>query len=152
MTRETKSPRIEMTKLAPAIYEQMRGFTPLIKDCGIDGSLPELIKVRASQLNGCAFCLDMHIREAKQHGVTDNQLNLLAAWHDAPLFSDPERAALELTEAVTRISAEGVPNELYERVRQFYSPEQYIGLLTTINVINAWNRFMIAFDVPPRFS
>ncbi|MEO7902577.1 MAG: carboxymuconolactone decarboxylase family protein, partial [Capsulimonas sp.] len=111
--------------------------------------LRELLKVRASQINGCAYCLDMHVQEARRHGVTDDRLHLVAVWREAPCFHEAERVALELTEAVTRIGEGGVSDVLYERVRAQFTERQYVGLLTTITVINSWNRLMVGVGAIP---
>ncbi len=151
MENNTHAPRLDMQAATPKVYAAMAGFQKATQESDLDAGLRELIVVRASQINGCAFCLDMHIREARSLGIPDHRLHLLCVWREAPGFSEAERAALELTEAVTRIADGGVPDALYEKVRRHYSEEQYVGLLTTINAINAWNRFMIALGaVPPQ--
>ena len=132
MTTTTTGARLDMMAVAPAVYEHMRGFNALIKQSGVDPKLAELIKVRASQINGCAFCLDMHYALALKLGVLESQLRLLPVWHETTLFSEQERAALELTEAVTRIAERGVSDELYEKVRAQFSSEHIVGLLTAI--------------------
>ena len=150
MENDTHTPRLSMQTAAPQVYAGMVGLQKATQESDLDAGLRELIKVRASQINGCAFCLDLHVHEARKIGISDDRLHLLNAWRDAPGFSEPERAALELTEAVTRIAEGGVPDALYEQVRRHYSQEQYAGLLAAITVINAWNRFMIGFGaVPP---
>ena len=150
MENSSHTSRPDIQKVSPAVYAHMRGFTKLLAESGVDAGLRELIKVRASQINSCAFCLDMHVKEARRLGISDDRLHLLNAWREAPGFSDAERAALALTEAVTLIAKGGVSDALYNQVREHYTAEQYVGLLTTINVINAWNRFMVALGaVPP---
>ncbi|WP_010277094.1 carboxymuconolactone decarboxylase family protein [Paenibacillus senegalensis] len=114
------------------------------KTTGFDSKLIELIKIRASQLNGCAYCLDMHTKDARAIGESEQRIYCLNAWRESPFYSDAERAALELTEAVTEISAHGVPNELYERVRLHFDEKQYIDLVALIITINGWNRLAIA--------
>jgi AhpD family alkylhydroperoxidase len=151
MTNEYHRPRPDMKTVAPQVFEQMQKLSRLAKDNGIDETLQELIKVRVSQINGCAYCLAMHIGEARRLGIPDDKLHMLTVWKDAPGFPEPERVALELAEAVTKIAdGSGVSNELYDELRQHYTDEQYVSLLTAINVINAWNRFMIALDVSPK--
>lgn len=140
---------MDMRIVAPKIYAAMLGFSGSMSGSELSESLRELIEVRASQINGCPFCLDMHVRKARGLGISDDHLHQLNAWRDARCFSEEERAALELTEAVTRISEHGVSDELYERTRKHYTEAQYIGLLATINAINAWNRFMIGIDQAP---
>jgi len=142
-------PRVEASEANPRIYPLMREFSAYLETTGIDAKLRELIKIRASQINRCAFCLDMHIREARAHGESDERLDLLCAWREAPFYTAAERVALELTEAVTLIAENGVPDAVYERVREHFTAEQYVDLLAAINVINAWNRFMIAMGHTP---
>ena len=150
MGNRTHAPRLDMREVSPAVYAHMVGFRKLLKESGVEAGLRELIEVRASQINGCAFCLDMHVRQARRLGISDHRLHLLSVWREAPGFSDAERAALALTEAVTRLADGGGPDALYTEVRRHYTAEQYVGLLTTISVINAWNRFMVALGaVPP---
>ena len=150
MDNGTHVRRGNIREISPALYAHMTGFRKLLEESGVEAGLREMIKVRASQINGCAFCLDMHVQEARKLGISDDRLHLLCVWREAPGFSEPERAALALTEAVTRIADGGVPDALYEEVRRHFTEAQYVGLLTTINVINAWNRFMIGLGaVPP---
>ena len=152
MERNTHAPRLDIKEVSPATYAQMASFGKLLEESGLDAGLREMLKVRASQINGCAFCLDMHIHSARRLGIPDDRLHLLSVWREVPGFSEAERAALALTEAVTRIADGGVPDALYEEVRRYYTAEQYVALLATINVINAWNRFMVGLGVvpPPR--
>ncbi len=109
----------------------------------------ELIKIRASQINRCAYCLDMHVREALELGEDPRRLHTLSAWRDTPFFTEAERAALELTEAVTRIAEGGVPDDVYARVREHYSEAEYLDLLLIISVINVWNRLNVALHAMP---
>jgi len=146
---EHKKPRVNMKAATPQLFAMMQEISKPTDGIELDPALRELVKVRASQINGCAYCLDLHVHIAREKGISDDRLHLLNAWRDAPGFSDAERVALELTEAVTHIARAGVPEELYRRVREHYSAEEYVGLLAAINMINAWNRFMIALEVPP---
>jgi AhpD family alkylhydroperoxidase len=116
---------------------------------GIDPTTLELIKIRASQINGCAFCIDMHTIDARAHGETEQRIYALNAWEEGPFFNDKERAALKLTEAVTRISETHVPDEIYESVRQHYSEQEIVNLTWAIVAINAWNRLAITFRAEP---
>ena len=150
MEHNNRTPRLDIQSVSPQVFAHMVGFRRLLDESGLDTELRDLIKVRASQINKCLLCLDMHIREAREHGISDDKLHLLVVWREAPGFSEAERAALALTEAVTLVSEAGVTNTLYEEVRKFYSEEQYVGLLTTIVAINGWNRLMIGVGaVPP---
>lgn len=114
----------------------------------LDHSLMHLIKVRVSQINGCGFCIDMHTKDARLEGETEQRLYLLGAWREATVYSDRERAALEWAEAVTRLEHQQVPDEVYERVRRFFSEEELVALTLCIVEINGWNRFSIAFAKP----
>ncbi len=153
MKEGNHAPRVAFSEANPKAYPAMKELSGYVEHSSIEASLRELIKVRASQINGCAFCLEMHTRQAREQGETEQRLYLLSAWRDAPYYNEAERAALELTEAVTLISEQGVSDELYERVRQHFTAEQYVDLLMTINVINAWNRLMVAMGhMPPQRS
>ncbi|MFT9848961.1 carboxymuconolactone decarboxylase family protein [Aneurinibacillus sp. REN35] len=114
------------------------------KTTGIDNKLIELIKIRTSQINGCAYCLDMHTKDARANGETEQRIYCLNTWRESPFYLEAERAALELTEAVTTISANGVPDDLYERVRLHFNEKQYIDLIAIIITINGWNRLAIS--------
>ncbi len=116
-----------------------------VRDCGLEHPLLELVKTRASQINGCGYCLDMHSKDARAAGETEQRLYVLPAWREAPFYSDRERAALEWTEAVTRISENDVPDDLYQRVRQHFSEKELVDLTLAITTINTWNRLSIAF-------
>jgi len=129
-----------MNRLAP---EQMRGLNELGQSIELDAGLQELVKVRASILNGCAFCVDMHTTAARAAGESERRLHALAAWEDAPFFSPRERAALALTDAVTRIGENRVGQELYDAVTVHFEPEELAHLIIAISVINAWNRIAI---------
>lgn len=115
-----------------------------LKKANIDRKLRELVKIRASQINGCAYCLAMHTSDARKLGVTEEEIFLLSAFEDTNIYSEKTKLALELTEAITLIAEVGVPDELYERVREEFSEEEYTDLVLTINQINAWNRLSIS--------
>jgi AhpD family alkylhydroperoxidase len=120
-----------------------------IDKTGIDKRLFELVKIRASQINGCAFCLDMHTKDARAEGETEQRIYALNAWRETPFFSDRERAALEWTEALTRLGhVDGVPDDLYARVREQFDEDQVFALTCAVVVINSWNRLSIAFRPP----
>jgi AhpD family alkylhydroperoxidase len=104
----------------------------------------ELVKIRASQINGCAFCLHMHTADARKHGETQERLYLLNAWRESPLYSDRERAALAWTEALTRIAETQAPDDVYEEVRKHFSEQETVNLTMLIGMINLWNRFAIS--------
>ncbi|MGE7593652.1 carboxymuconolactone decarboxylase family protein [Peribacillus frigoritolerans] len=145
--------RINYMKTNREVVKLMMGLEEYKKTTEIDSALIELIKIRASQINGCAYCLDMHTKDARAMGETEQRIYCLSAWRETPFYSDSERAALELTEAVTAISANGVPDELYERVRLHFDEKQYIDLVTIIITINGWNRLAIsAQNIPGHYK
>jgi AhpD family alkylhydroperoxidase len=133
----------------PEAYQTMLKLEGFIKTSGLDAKLYELIKIRASQINGCAFCLDMHTRDLRAMGETEQRIYLLSAWREAPFYTDRERAVLELTEVVTRISEQGVPQDVYERVRAHFDEKEFVTLVMAINTINAWNRIAISTGMFP---
>jgi AhpD family alkylhydroperoxidase len=115
----------------------------------MDPKLLELVRLRASQLNGCAYCIDMHTKDARLAGETEQRLYALSAWRETPFFTARERAALEYTEAVTRIGDTHVPDDLYARVSKLFDEDEMVALTFAVVVINAWNRLAISFRVPP---
>lgn len=116
-----------------------------VRQSGLDHSLLELVKTRASQINGCGYCLDMHTKDARAAGETEQRLYVLSAWREAPFYSARERAALEWTEAVTLISQNDIPDSMYQRVREHFSEKELIDLTLAISTINTWNRLAISF-------
>ena len=137
-------PRLIYGNEDPQSLQAMAQLEKYTRHTGLDKMLLELIKIRASQINGCAFCLDMHTQDARVLGEKEQRIYCLSAWRDAPFYTDAERAVLELTEAVTKISECGVSDDLYRRVRQYFDGRQYVQLIMVINTINAWNRLSIA--------
>ena len=137
-------PRLIYGNEDPQSLQAMAQLEKYTRHTDLDKLLLELIKIRASQINGCAFCLDMHTQDARVLGEKEQRIYCLSAWRDAPFYTDAERAALELAEAVTRISECGVSDDLYRRVRQYFDGRQYVQLIMVINTINAWNRLSIA--------
>lgn len=143
------SQRIDYIKQAPDLFKKFVEFNNLIHDSSIEESIRDLVAIRASQINGCGFCLDMHIKQATLHGERPLRLHHLAAWRESTLFVPRERAALAWTEALTTLSREGVPDEIYERVRTQLSEKELTDLTYEIMAINAWNRVNVAFKVVP---
>jgi AhpD family alkylhydroperoxidase len=141
--------RLEYSDLAPEGYRAMDGLEHYVHSSGIEPSLLELVKVRSSQLNGCAFCIDMHTKDARSRGETEQRLYALSAWHETPFFTDRERAALAWSDAVTCVSKMGVPDELYEQARQHFSEKELVDLTFAIVAINGWNRLAISFRTVP---
>lgn len=141
--------RINYRSANPEAFQAMLKLEGFIKTSGLDAKLYELFKIRASQINGCAFCIDRHTRDLRAMGETEERIYLLNAWREAPFYTDRERAALELTESVTRISEQGVPQDLYERVRTHFDEKEFMTLIMAINTINAWNRIAISNGMFP---
>ncbi len=139
------SSRIEYGKVAPGAYRAMAGLEKYVHECGLEAPLLELVKMRASQINGCAFCLDMHSKDARAAGETEQRLYLLNAWREAPFYSDRERAALAWTEALTLVSENHVPDDVYEEARQYFSEQELVNLSLAVVAINGWNRLAISF-------
>jgi AhpD family alkylhydroperoxidase len=141
--------RLDFTKVAPDAYRAMSGLETYVSNCGLEPALLELVRFRSSQINGCAYCLDMHSKDARANGESEQRLYALSAWRETPFFSDRERAALEWTEAVTRIGENHAPDELYQQVKQRFSEKEMVALTMAIVAINAWNRLAISFRAIP---
>ena len=142
--------RIDVTKVSPAVYQAAAALQTYVDQSGLDAKLRELIKIRASQINGCAFCLAMHTRDARKIGETDERMHLLAAWREAPVYNARERAALAWVEAITLVTQGHVPDEAFEAVRKQFSEKEIVDLTAAAAAINTWNRLAIAFRVPPQ--
>ena len=127
----------------------MYGLEHYVHTTGIEPALLELVKMRASQINGCAYCLDMHSKDARAAGETEQRLYALNAWRETPFFNDRERAALEWTESLTLVSQNHVPDEIYESVKKHFTEEELIGLSLAVVSINGWNRLAISFRAVP---
>jgi AhpD family alkylhydroperoxidase len=141
--------RFDYAKVAPGAYQAMYALERYLRESGLEKSLLHLVKLRASQINGCAYCLDMHWKDLKAIGEQDVRLYELDAWQETPFYSDRERAALEWTEAVTRVANTHVPDEIYERVRTQFSEKELADLTLAVAAINAWNRLSISARVTP---
>lgn len=137
--------RIDYKKVAPGAYQAMLTVETYVRHSGLEHSLLELVKTRVSQINGCAHCLDMHTKEARAAGETEQRLYVLAAWREAPFYSDRERAALAWAEAVTQISTRDTPDELYAEVRRHFDEKEVVDLTLAIIAINGWNRLAVPF-------
>lgn len=136
--------RINVYKLEPNAYKALKGMEDYTRTAQLPPLLREMIKIRASQINGCAYCIDMHTRDAMKLGETTRRIFALSAWKESPLFSEEERAVLQLTEEVTLISNHGVSDTTYNNVLKFYSENQLAQILMQIVMINSWNRIAIA--------
>jgi len=141
--------RIDFKKIVPAAYRAMLTLETYVHQSGLERSLLELVKMRASQINGCAFCLDMHSKDARAAGETEQRLYLLNAWREAPCYTGRERAALDWTEAVTLISETRVPDDVYQAARRHFSQEELVNLTMAIVAINGWNRLEVSFRGVP---
>lgn len=136
--------RINYGKVAPEAVNLLMKLEAYKKETEFDNQLIDLIKIRASQLNKCAFCINMHTKEAIQAGESEKRIFCLDAWEETSIYTNEERAALSLTEAVTHISANGVSDELYQEVRTYFNEKEFIDLVMLIITINSWNRLSIA--------
>jgi len=142
-------PRMNFFQAAPDTIKALTALETQIQGSGLEQSLIHLVKTRASQINGCAYCINMHTSDARKQGETEQRLYLLNAWREAPLYSDRERAALAWTEAVTLIAETHAPDDLYEEVRKHFSEAETVNLTMLIGAINAWNRLAISFRAVP---
>ena len=141
--------RLAYAAQSPQIFKKFLEFSTALKESAIDQGLRDLVNIRASQLNGCAFCLDMHVKEAKIHGERDLRVHHLSIWRESPLFSARERAALAWTEVLTRLPEHGVPDSLYDQARAHFSDPELTDLTYLVMAINAWNRVNVAFQTLP---
>jgi len=144
--------RLDANRIAPDGYKAMSGLQAYVNGCGLEASLLELVKIRASQINGCAFCLAMHTNDARKLGESDERMHLLNAWEEAPVYTPRERAALAWTEAVTLVTNGHVPDAIYDEARKNFSEKELVDLTYAVMTINAWNRIAIAFRKQPRVT
>jgi len=161
VSEETANARLDWNAVAPDVAKAMQGLEECVykngRAAGLERSLLHLIKLRASQINGCAWCIDMHTKDARAEGETEQRLYLVSAWREAPFFSERERAALAWTEAVTLISQDHVPDEVYQYVRRHFTEKELVYLTLAIVAINGWNRLnvsmrTIAGDYQPKHT
>lgn len=141
-------PRLDYWKSSPEGLAAFRQLNTYIESCGLEHSLLELVKTRASQINGCAYCLDMHTKDARASGETEQRLYTLSAWRETPFFSDRERAALAWTEAITRISEHHIDDALYAELAEHFSEKEIVDLTLAVITINGWNRLAVPFRRP----
>lgn len=141
--------RLDMADVAPGALEAMGTLETYVGESGLESSLVELIKVRVSQINGCAFCIDMHAKDARAGGEREQRLYALDAWRETPFFSDRERAALAWCEAVTQVSESRVPDAVYDQARRQFSERELVDLTVAVVAINGWNRLAIGFRSVP---
>ena len=141
--------RLDIQKIDPQAYRAMAGIETYVRNSGLEHSLLHLLKMRASQINGCAYCLDMHSKDARALGETEQRLYALNAWRETPFYTDRERAALAWTEALTLIGETHAPDDVFEEARRHFSEAELVTLTMAIVAINGWNRLAIGFRMPP---
>ena len=137
--------RLSHPNVAPDAYHAMLALETYVRSAGLERNLLELVKLRASYLNGCAYCVDMHTKDARANGETEQRLYAVPVWRDTPFFTTRERAALEWTEAVTVLGRDGVPDDVFAIARGQFSEEELVRLTMAVIVINGWNRLSVAF-------
>jgi AhpD family alkylhydroperoxidase len=137
--------RLNAYKAAPDAMRAVQRVEAYIQQCGLEKNLIELVKMRVSQINGCAYCLDVHSKDARRGGETEQRLYLLDAWHESPLYTERERAALAWIEALTRVAETHAPDAAYDEVRRHFEDKELVDLTTLIGLINLWNRVAIGF-------
>jgi AhpD family alkylhydroperoxidase len=140
--------RIDYSAAPPGAMRAMMGLEDYVRGCGLEAALLELVRLRASHINGCAYCIDMHTKDARARGESEQRLYLLDAWRESPFYTERERAALEWTEAVTLVTEGHVPDEVYERVRGQFEEVELANLTLAVVAINGWNRLCISFRTP----
>ncbi len=140
-------PRIDVNQLAPELYRAAVNLQAAIEATGVDKKLFELIKIRASQINGCAFCINMHTLDARKLGISEQRIYLLSAWRESTVFDSRERAILAWTEALTHVSQHGAPQELYDGLKQHFTDQEIVGINAAIAMINFWNRVTVSFGM-----
>ncbi|GAA4117097.1 carboxymuconolactone decarboxylase family protein [Aminobacter aganoensis] len=138
-------PRLNFYTAAPELTKHLVALNKAVDECGLERGLLHLVKLRASQINGCSYCVDMHSREAKADGETEQRLWLVAAWKESPLFTERERMALSWAETVTNIAEAGVSAELFAAARKHFSEEELVKLTVALGMINTWNRLCVTF-------
>ncbi len=146
--RATHAPRLNAAQAAPAAYRAMLALEGAVQGSGLEGSLMELVKLRASYINGCAYCVDMHTKDARAAGETEQRLYAVPVWRESPFFTPRERAGLVWAEEVTNVGATGVSDAAYEAVRPHFSEEELVWLTLAIVAINGWNRLAVSFRTP----
>lgn len=141
-------PRFNFGKASPESYKAVAALDQFVKDCGLDPHYIHLIKLRASIINGCAFCVDMHVKEARHDGLSEQWINLMSVWRESTVYDAKERALLGWVDAVTKISETGAPDSDFETLKAYFSEEEMTKITVAIGAINVWNRLAISFRVP----
>ncbi len=142
-------PRLNFYKSGPEAMKAMSALEQQIARSGLEKSLIELVRLRVSQINSCAYCIDVHTSDARKAGESERRLSTVAVWRETPFFTDTERAALEWTESVTLVANTRVPDDVWNRVKDHFTPAEMVDLTLLVNTINSWNRFAIAFRKLP---
>jgi AhpD family alkylhydroperoxidase len=141
--------RLSYSKISPEGTDVLQKLERYVKSSGLESDLLELVKLRASQINGCAYCIDMHTKDARTDGESEQRLYAVSAWHEAPFYSERERAALAWTETVTQVGETHVPDEIYAEARKHFSERELVDLTFAIIAINSWNRLAVSFRTVP---
>jgi AhpD family alkylhydroperoxidase len=141
--------RIDKKSIPPGAYHAMLGLEKYVNGCGIEIGLLDLVRLRASQINGCAYCLDMHSKDLRAAGETEQRIYSLNAWRETPFYSEREQAALAWTEAVTLVTQDHVPDDVYEQARRQFNETELVNLTIAVVAINGWNRLNVAFRTVP---
>jgi AhpD family alkylhydroperoxidase len=141
--------RIELERVVPGAMRAMLALEQYVRTSGLEPELIELVKLRASYLNGCAYCVDMHTKDARGHGASEQRLYAIPVWRETPFFTPRERAALAWTEAVTEVGRSGVPDEVFEEARAHFTEEELVNLTMAVIAINGWNRLAVGFRAAP---
>lgn len=149
MKGATMEQLLDYSEISPEGTRALGALEAYVYDCGLERSLLELVKTRASQLNGCAYCIDMHTKDARANGESEQRLYALSAWREAPFYTDRERAALAWAEAVTLVSQGSSPDALYDETRRHFSERELVDLTLALVAINSWNRMSISFRTVP---
>jgi len=144
------NPRIDFYQIAPDAVGAMRSLEIYLSKCGLEKSLIDLVKLRASQINGCAYCVDMHTADARKVGESERRLYAVVAWRETPFFTERERAALAWTEAVTLLSETHAPDDIYQDVLKYFNEKETVDLTMAIIAINGWNRLAVSFRKMPK--
>ncbi|MCL5096938.1 MAG: carboxymuconolactone decarboxylase family protein [Candidatus Omnitrophica bacterium] len=148
-TTAAPQPRIKYVQVAPQGIHALQGLEANVRNCGLEPGLLELIKLRASQINGCAYCIDMHTKDARARGESEQRLYALSVWEETPFYTERERAALAWTEAVTQVAGSRVPDVVYELARQQFTEKELVDITMAVIAINSWNRLAISFRTVP---
>ncbi len=140
----TRKLRIDYSQVEPEAAKPLYQIAAYLRKSGVEKSIRDLVYIRAYQINGCAYCQDMHVQDARAHGESEQKISCISAWRDSPFFSDRERMALEVAESLTLISDSGFSDGLYDRAREVFDEHEFVALVMAVNVINSWNRLMIS--------